>query len=116
MRVVVTLAATGDVLMDQSSDDFIEMRGWQFRLLFADHTHSSVFEWKLLTRSQPMDDTEHIHMMTEARDGIYFTLELSVQAVRQPIDFVTEREMHQCSGCYHSRTVLYCGISCRKGT
>ena len=92
MRVIVTLATTGNTSMDVSSGRFDGMRAWQLREYFVRYIEGVYFEWLCVSQSAPMSDTLmiHLHSCSDADTG---EATLAVQAVRRRVTALTAREM-----------------------
>ena len=92
MRVVITLATTGQVLLDLTSGRFETMRGWQLREYFVRYIGGVYFEWIFIVQDAPMSETDHVHAKA-ATDPVTSGLTLQVQAIRREVTALTSVDM-----------------------
>ena len=89
MRVVITQATTGSVLMDVSSGAFRTIWGWQLRVHFARYfACTKIFEWLFIAQDKPLDEAAHLHMLA-GMDRTTFDIELQGEAVHHEVTALT---------------------------
>ena len=92
MRVVITLATTGHILMGVSNGRFDTMRGWQLREYFVRYIGGVCFEWLFEVNDAPMSETGHVHMQA-TMERVTCGMGLQVQAIRREVTALTPIDM-----------------------
>ena len=92
MRVIVTLATTGNTLMDVCSGRFDTMRVCQLRECFVRYFEAVNFEWLFVVQNAPISDTVKVYLYA-VRNRDTGETELALEAVRRKVIALTAGDM-----------------------